>query len=424
MFNMSLILNITDALPWTSNSFTKIPLTDESAFVYAYKSKLGGMVITDYIKQSPKVNIPENLEGEPVVCVDLSKCEKEILVLILPDSAKNVALSKTIRETLEYIKVPKGNVIKASRFKGYLSLRTIACGDKLYDCEYKDSDIFEPDLDIPALDYELKIENGVVTGVKGKPTDIVIPFGVTEIGNSTLEGVFEGHGNLKSVVIPDSVRIIGPKAFRDTGLTEVIIPNSVTKICWEAFCGCGSLSSVHIGDGVTEIGQYAFVRCYELTSMNFPDSVKKIGSEVFTSCGKLTVTLGSGITRLEPRAFASVDVIKVIYNGKTYTNEDLGELERAINYDENGLEIVDGVLKRALSGVTDVVIPDGVIEITDYAFGFAFRNESLSCVTIPNSVTKIGKHTFNKCDNARVIYKGKIYTQANMDDLYKAINGN
>ena len=44
--------------------------------------------------------------------------------------------------------------------------------------------------------------------------------------------------------------------------------------------------------------------------------------------------------------------------------------------------------------VTDLVIPDGVTEIKDYAFsGFS----SLTSVTIPNSVTSIGEYAFDGC---------------------------
>lgn len=50
------------------------------------------MVISDYLKRSPKVRIPDTLEGEPVVRVDFSKLEKEVTNLILPDSAKDFDL--------------------------------------------------------------------------------------------------------------------------------------------------------------------------------------------------------------------------------------------------------------------------------------------------------------------------------------------
>ena len=42
-------------------------------------------------------------------------------------------------------------------------------------------------------------------------------------------------------------------------------------------------------------------------------------------------------------------------------------------------------------------------------------------VTIPNSVTEIGKRAFYYC-TAEITYKGKTYTSDKYDALYEAIN--
>lgn len=63
-----------------------------------------------------------------------------------------------------------------------------------------------------------------------------------------------------------------------------------------------------------------------------------------------------------------------------------------------GFQIEDGVLKKYTEedGVTEVVIPDGVTSIGDWAFAYC---ESLSSITIPDSVTSIGKRAFHDCEN-------------------------
>ena len=92
-----------------------------------------------------------------------------------------------------------------------------------------------------------------VTGL----TSVVIPDSVTEIGSHA----FCMCENLKSVTIGNSVEKIYNNAFNDCGLTSVIIPDSVTYIGAEAFMGCHELTSIDIPDSVTEIGDAAFLGC-------------------------------------------------------------------------------------------------------------------------------------------------------------------
>ena len=72
-----------------------------------------------------------------------------------------------------------------------------------------------------------------------------------------------------------------------TGLTSIIIPNSVTSIGGYAFLSCTGLTSVTIGNSVTSIGGYAFDSCTGLTSITIPDSVSSIGTVAFYGCSSL-----------------------------------------------------------------------------------------------------------------------------------------
>lgn len=59
-------------------------------------------------------------------------------------------------------------------------------------------------------------------------------------------------------------------------LTNVTIPESVTKIGEYAFFLCGDLTSVTIPESVTEIGEGVFEFCGELTSVTIPKSIKNL----------------------------------------------------------------------------------------------------------------------------------------------------
>ncbi len=74
-------------------------------------------------------------------------------------------------------------------------------------------------------------------------------------------------------------------AFRDcSSLTSITIPDSVTSIEYNAFSGCTSLTSITIPDSVTSIGNRAFRDCSSLTSITIPDSVTSIGIDAFLYC--------------------------------------------------------------------------------------------------------------------------------------------
>ena len=241
--------------------------------------------------------------------------------------------------------------------------------------------------------FETETTNGslMITGlnVEDGVTEVVIPSTidgkpVTEIGDHA----FYRCTGLTSVVIPNSVIEIGDHAFAGcTGLTSVVIPSSVTKIRHDAFRGCTGLTSVVIPDNVTEIGDRAFAGCAGLTSVVILDSVAEIESSAFWGCNRLT----SFVVDDENPNYIAINGLLCSKDGKTLI---------ACPGGLTSVEIPDSVTEigrwafHGCDGLTSVVIPEGVTEIGPYAFSDC---TGLTSVVIPDSVTKIGDEAFCGC---------------------------
>ena len=240
---------------------------------------------------------------------------------------------------------------------------------------------------------------------------MTIPNSVKSIGGSA----FSSCSGLTSVTIPNSVTSIGSSAFSGcSGLTSVTIPNSVTTIGSSAFQGCTvletmnydavscddfsaedssqpfynlNISTINIGDEVQRIPAYFAIGLTELKTVIIPNSVTSIGSSAFSCCSGLTsVTIGSTVRAINENAFTGcsgltrVDISNLAnwcrINFRNATTNPLYYAQH-LYLDENE--------------VTDLVVPDDVAAIGDYAF----YNCSLSSVILPQSVTSVGTQAFN-----------------------------
>ena len=89
-----------------------------------------------------------------------------------------------------------------------------------------------------------------------------------------------------------------------SGLTNIIIPGSVTNIEWGAFSHCTGLMSVTIGDGVKSIGNLAFYNCSKLMSVTMGNGVTNIGISAFYHCSNLTsITIPDSVSNIRCGAF-------------------------------------------------------------------------------------------------------------------------
>lgn len=166
--------------------------------------------------------------------------------------------------------------------------------------------------------------------------DLVIGNSVTVIGDYAFDDCNGMHGVLN---IPSNVESIGTSSFRYcefsgmtvdpgnpvfdsrdncnaiittstnellTGCVNTVIPNTVTSIGENAFCGLSDLTSIEIPESVISIGAGAFSFCFNLTGdLTIPNSVETIGSGAFFQCSGFdgTLTIGESVRFIGDYAF-------------------------------------------------------------------------------------------------------------------------
>lgn len=253
--------------------------------------------------------------------------------------------------------------------------------------------------------------------------DLVIPEGITSIGNSQ----FAGCQGLTSVKIPSSVIKIGRNVFNGClGLTkaefasieslcniqfeywdsnpiafsrnlwiageeikELIIPDDVTSIPNFAFHLCDSLISVTIGEAVTSIGREAFASCYNLTSLSISSSVTSMGESAFSNC--------SNLTKVEFASLESLCGIRFSSSSNPLNNSHnlwiAGEEIKDLVIPESVTSIGNSAFEGC-SGLTSVTFGNHVTNIGECAFEDC---TGLTSIEIPNSITDISRRAFRGC---------------------------
>ncbi len=261
-------------------------------------------------------------------------------------------------------------------------------------------------------------------------SEVVIPEGVVNIE----AGVFQGT-EIKSAVLPDSLRVIGNRVFGEckrlesvqmpsrlermgtevfmdcVKLQKAVVPQGITVLAEGVFRNCANLRQVPLPDGLQEIGENVFRGCKKLEGIELPGSLEKIGYAAFSNCRRLeAVVIPEGVTTIGSYAFwsclhlADIQLPSTIVeggDGKTYYRTPWLEKRMAEQTKEQPFLILGNTLVQARLDVTGkTVIPDTVTKIAAYSF-----EEAQYCeVEIPESVTEIGNCAFYQCKNLERLY--------------------
>lgn len=205
------------------------------------------------------------------------------------------------------------------------------------------------------------------------PDGTIILVDCLTYGNIVIPAEIDGHPVVQ----------IGANMFKENKNIEGVTfesPSNVTKIGNRAFEN-SSLSGIELPDSLEEIDSAAFAGCGRLKDITIPKSVTKIGPETFKESGVRNAVILSGITRIPDRMFE-------------YT-----PLE-SVQFPEN-LKII-GASAFYNTALKTVIIPASVEEIEANAFS---NNDELEAVIFDDaSKAKLGIFAFSDCYSLRYVY--------------------
>lgn len=179
--------------------------------------------------------------------------------------------------------------------------------------------------------------------------------------------------NIPSEINGTPVTTIGNAAFRDSSVTSVTIPASVTEIGANAFAGCTNLTSVTYGGDWSNLTIQSGNPAVE-------DAAKDAANEQLFDFEFILNNTAVVVTNYKYNGAAADVTIPSRYQGKPVTT-----IGHAAFFN---------------SAVTSVTIPDSVTSISDEAF---INCPKLTNISIPNSVTYIGFSAFSSCTSLKSI---------------------
>ncbi len=259
---------------------------------------------------------------------------------------------------------------------------------------------------------------------------------IFEIENGTL---IEYNGEAHSIVIPESVKVIGKEVFKGMSwITDISLPDGLTEICDNAFKGCRKLENINFPDGLQKIGDFAFHRCHSLVAVILPDSVTSIGKGAFLYCDSLKIFRAFGVKYIEKQTFANTtQLTKIAFNSgvdcSNFGNDTFTgclnireiELSDGTFYHADNLlsalltdkpvhpviravaesvyqsvKIENGVLYKLHVNLKSFELPEGIRCIEKSCF---FNKTGIVSITFPESLERIKSKAFGNCINLEQI---------------------
>lgn len=219
-------------------------------------------------------------------------------------------------------------------------------------------------------------------------------IGEVEISDNVLSVGFDAFGGSNQIEvfkIGKRVASLGETPFRDCmSLTDIIVDKD--NMFYDSRDNChalvesannkllqGTVSTV-IPKTITAIGKSAFSGISKLVSIDIPASVAVIEDNAFAWSGLEEVTFAPGLISIGRGVFSGCNNLR-LFKGT----------HPGIVAEGRGLSIANELVAVAVSGLNQLVVPEGITSIAESLFS---SNRTLKTVKLPSTLKTIGSSAF------------------------------
>ncbi len=202
---------------------------------------------------------------------------------------------------------------------------------------------------------------------------------------------------LKAVELPEGLESIGSECFYyQAGLTEIVIPEGVTTIGFQAFFGCEGLKKVSLPSTLRSLGYLCFGVCTSLEELVLPEGLETLGEQCFYRCYALNkLNIPSTVTEIGGFILADTAYEQNPDNwvgGGLYLDNWLlqAKQDREALTVRLGTRGLAGVIAHEGTNIKQIYLPEGLKYISSHCFD----GSNITSMVIPSTVEHIGERAF------------------------------
>lgn len=271
------------------------------------------------------------------------------------------------------------------------------------------------------------------------PSEIQIDNTIFTVNSIGYKAFINSH--LVSLIIPDTVKIIKSHAFYNCKkLERVLLGEKVERIEDNAFWFCINLRFVNIYQCVRYIGDFAFYGCPIFEDINLCN-IETIGKQAFSGIKVKKLVISGMVKVIGDFAFSDCENLKEVYIGPNVTHIGKGVFSESYNlesvivdeanphYDsrDNCNAIIETESNTIVVGIQTTICPDSLVAIGKWAFAACETMDEIKIgknvekiednayirinftnpvLTFPEKVKTIGENTFEGCTGIKSVFIG------------------